>query len=129
LNSKSLPLNIRSIQIVVHHECLHFATADWTALRKLSSLPLLKSLRILLYGMHNPPDDTSCQIIAEIAPVLSDFSICFRRVYHQEAYDIDLASKKHCLFIEQLRKHILLSLTSQPYVFVEKDASGLIICF
>ncbi|CAF4968444.1 unnamed protein product [Rotaria sp. Silwood1] len=130
LNSKSLPLNIRSIQIIVHYECLHFATTDWTALRILSSLPLLKSLRILLYDIHNSPDDASCQIIAGIASTLSDFSFCFRCLYRQGPYDIDLASKKHCLFVEQLRKRILLlSLNKRPYIFVEKEASGLIIWF
>ncbi|CAF3874909.1 unnamed protein product, partial [Rotaria sp. Silwood1] len=46
---------MQSIQIILHYEYLRFATADWTALHSLSILPLLKSLRILLYGMHIPP--------------------------------------------------------------------------
>ncbi|CAF1480215.1 unnamed protein product [Rotaria sp. Silwood1] len=130
LNSCSLSLNIRSIQIILHYECLRLATGDWTALHSLSILPLLKSLRIFLYGMHIPPDDTSCQIIAEITPNLLDFSFCFRRIYYQTSYDIVAAYKEHCLFIEKLRKRILnLSLDEQPYVFVEKDGCGLIMWF
>jgi hypothetical protein len=130
LNSSSLSLNIRSIQIILHHESLPFATGDWTALHTLSTLPLLKSLRIVLYGMHTPPDNTSCQIIAMIAPMLTDFSFCFRRIYLQNPYNIRLAYKKHCSFIKQLRNRILnLSLNERPYVFFEEDSSGLIIWF
>jgi hypothetical protein len=131
LNSSSLSLNIRFIQIVLNYECLHFASGDWTALRALSTLPLLNSLRVILYGMHIPPDDTNCQIIAETVPMLSDFSFCFRRIYHQNPpYDYASAYKKHSLFIEQLRNRILiLSLNEQPYVFVEEDGCGLIIWF
>ncbi|CAF4110932.1 unnamed protein product, partial [Rotaria sordida] len=130
LNSSSLSLNIRSIQIILHYQCLSFAGGDWTALHSLSTLPLLNSLRIILYGMHIPPDDTNCQIIAKITPKLLDFSFCFRRIYCQDSYDIGAAYKKHCLFIKQLRNCILnLSLNKQAYVFVEKDGCGLIIWF
>ncbi|CAF2725237.1 unnamed protein product [Rotaria sp. Silwood2] len=130
LNSCSLSTNIRSIQIVLHYECLRFASGDWTDLRRLSILPLLKSLRILLYGMHIPPDSTDCKIIAETAPLLSDFSFCFRRIYGQNSYDIDLAYTKHCLFIEQLRNNILsLPLNEEPYAVVEEDGCGLIVWF
>ncbi|CAF4861796.1 unnamed protein product, partial [Rotaria sp. Silwood1] len=129
LNSTSLSLNIRSIQIILHYECLSFAAGDWTALHSLSTLPLLNSLRIILYSMRIPPDDTNCQIIAKITPKLLDFSFCFRRIYCQNSYDIDAAYKKHCLFIKQLRNCILnLSLNKQAYVFVEKDGCGLVIC-
>jgi hypothetical protein len=65
---------------------LSIVWAHWTALRTLSNLSLMNSLRILLYGMHNPPDDTNCRIIAELAPTVSDFSFCFRRLYHQNPY-------------------------------------------
>jgi hypothetical protein len=108
LNSSFLSKNIRSIQITLHHQCLRFATGDWTALSKLSSLPLLNSIRVLLYGMHIPPNDTSCQIIAEAASTVSDFSLCFRHGYYQDFYDVDLAYTKHALFIEQLQIVFLL---------------------
>ncbi|CAF1400667.1 unnamed protein product [Adineta steineri] len=130
LNSSLLSLNIRSIQIILHHECLRFAADDWTALHTLSTLPLLNSLRIILYGMHSPPDGTNCQIIAETTPNLLDFSFCFRRINCEDRYDIKSAFKKHCLFIKQLRNSILnLSLNKKAYDYVEKDGCGLIMWF
>ncbi|CAF1271985.1 unnamed protein product [Adineta ricciae] len=130
LRSNSLPFNVRTIQIVLHHECLHFATDDWTILRALSTLPLLKSLRILLYDMRIPPDHTSSQIIAERALLLSDFSFCFRRDKYPDPYDKISAYKRHWLFIKQLRKRILLaSLEREPYISVEKDGCGLVAWF
>ncbi|CAF4959241.1 unnamed protein product [Rotaria sp. Silwood1] len=130
LNSSQLLRNIRSIQITLHHQCTSFATCDWTALRKLSSLPELNSLRMLLYNMHIPPDDTSCQIIAEIVPIISDFSFCFRRHHYQAVYDVDSAEMKQSSFIEQLKNHILaLSLNKQPYIVVEEGTSGLTVWF
>ncbi|CAF4470419.1 unnamed protein product [Rotaria socialis] len=122
LNSFQLSKNIRSIQITLHHQCTNFATCDWTALRKLSSLPELNSLRVLLYNMHISPDDTSCQIIADVAPMISDFSFCFRRRHYQAVYDLDSAQMKQSSFIEQLKNRILaLSLNKQPYIVVEED--------
>ena len=59
-----------------------FANIDWTVLTKLSGLPLLNSLRILLYNMHIVPNDQSFCVIAEIASKVSDFSFCFRRRYY-----------------------------------------------
>lgn len=130
LRSNSLPFNVRSIQIVLHHECLRFSTDDWTILRALSTLPLLKSLRILLYDMRIPPDDTSSQIIAEVALLLSDFSICFRRDKYLDSYDKVSAYRRHWLFIKQLRKRILVaSLERELYISVEKDGCGLVAWF
>ena len=129
LNCYSLSLNIRSIQIILHYQCLASTTVDWTILCALSTLPLLKSLRILLYNMRIPPDDTSCQIIAETAPLLSDFSFCFRYDC-EDSYDVVSSHKKHWLFIKQLRKRILiLSLNEEPYVCIENDGCGIIVWF
>jgi len=80
LNSCSLSTNIRSIHIILHHECLAFTNGDWTALRTLSTLPLLNSLRLLLYNMLNPPGNTSCEVIAETALTVADFGFYFRDV-------------------------------------------------
>jgi hypothetical protein len=130
LNSCSRLTNIRSIQITLHYQSLRFATNDWTVLRTLSTLPLLISLRVLLYDMRIPPDDISCQIIAETASMISDFCFCFRRLAFEINYDIDAVYTKYSLFIEQLRNRILaLPLNEQPYVVVEEDGHGLIIWF
>ncbi len=130
MNSSSLSRNIRSIQITLHHQSLQFVSGDWTVLTKLSSLPFLNSLRILLYDMHIPPNDEHCQIIAKAASIVCNFSLCFRRHYYQGVYDIDLAYTKHSLFIEQLRKRILaLSLNEKSYVVVEEDGCGIIVWF
>jgi len=130
LNSCSRLTNIRSIQITLNHECLRFASGDWTAFRILSTLPLLISLRVLLYEMDVPPDDINCQIIAETASMVSDFCFCFRYRYAARDYDVVGTYTKHSLFIEQLRNRILaLSLNQQPYIVVEKDGYGLIIWF
>ncbi|UJR13317.1 hypothetical protein I4U23_000335 [Adineta vaga] len=130
LHYSSLSLNIRSIQIILHYEFLHFATDDWSSLRALSTLPLLKSLHILLYGMHIPPNSKSSQIIAETALLLSDFSLCFRKIYCLNSCDITSAYNKHSLFIKRLRKRILaLSLDGERYISVEKDGCGLIVWF
>lgn len=129
LNSCSLFTNIRSIQINLI-QCRDFPSIDWTTLRTLSTLPLLTSLRFVLYDMHIPPDDTSCQIIAETAPMVSDFCFCFRRLYYETNYDIGAVYKKHFLFIEQLQSRILaLSLNESPYVVVEEGGHGIIIWF
>jgi hypothetical protein len=121
---------IRSIQITLHYECLQFANNDWTALRTLSNLPLLNSLHILLYNMRIPPDDISCHIIAETAPLVSSFFLCFRRRGSENDYDIDLAYEKHSLFIKQLGNYIVtLSLNQEPYINFEKGGCGIIIWF
>ncbi|CAF2577417.1 unnamed protein product [Rotaria sp. Silwood2] len=110
LNTHSLLTNVRSIQIVFHHECLDFAIGDWTSLRTLADLPLLNSLRVVLYNMLSPPNNSSCIIIAETGLKITDFGFCFRhfRYYSVEHdYDINLIFMKHCLFIERLRNLIV----------------------
>lgn len=123
-------INIQSIQIILHYECLRFGNDNWTVLCTLSTLPRLISLRVLLYEMRVPPDDASCQIIAETVPIVSDFSFCFRRLNGQIDYDIDVAYTKHSLFIQQLKNRILqLPLNEQTYINVEEDGCGIIIWF
>ncbi|CAF4240729.1 unnamed protein product, partial [Rotaria sordida] len=85
------------------------------------------SLRILLYGMNIPPNDTSCQIIAETASKISDFCFCFRRKDYQNRRNFDWAHIQQSLFIKQLRNNILaLPLNEKPQIVVEKDGYGLI---
>ncbi len=135
LNSRSLSTNIRSIQLILHHECLAFTSGDWTALRMLSNLPLLNSLRVILYNMLNPPDDTSCEVIAETASMVTDFGFWFR--WHFWRYDeinrnVDPIKTKHSLFIERLQNRILtLSLNQELHVVVDKDttAYGIVVWF
>ncbi|UJR13321.1 hypothetical protein I4U23_000339 [Adineta vaga] len=130
LHCNLFSLNIRSVQIILHYECLCFAPVDWTTLRALSTLPLLKSFRILLYDMRIPPDDTSCQIIAETASMLSNFSFFFRHMYNTHKYDMYSTYKKHWLFIKQLKKRLLdLSSNVEPYVCEENDGCGLFYSF
>ena len=114
LNSSSLSTNIRSIQITVYHQCLRFANTEWTVLTKLSSLPMLNSLRISV-------DDQSRRVIAETASMVSDFSFCFRRDYCPNVYAIDSLFSKHALFIDQLRKDIFAVRRSEKaYMFLSK---------
>jgi len=80
--------------------------------------------------MRVPPDDTSCQIIAETAPIVSDFAFCFRCFNYEIDYDIDTVYTKHCLFIEQLQNRILnLLLNRQHYIGIEEDGHGIITWF
>ncbi|CAF1345840.1 unnamed protein product [Rotaria sordida] len=130
LNSWFFSINIRSIQITLNHEHLHLARNDWNDLPTLSTLPFLKSLRILLYGINIPPNDTICQIIAETASTISDFCFCFRRKNHQNRRNFDGAHTKQSLFIKQLRNNILaLPLNEKAQIVVEKDGYGLIVWF
>jgi hypothetical protein len=130
LNNFTHSTNIQSIQIILHYRCLRFGNDDWTVLRTLSTLPRLKSLRLLLYDMRDPPNDTSCQIIAETALIVTDFAFCFRRLSGQIDYDIRAVRMKQSLFIEQLKNRILtLTLNKQPYIVTDQDGHGFIIWF
>ena len=130
LNTPFLSTNIRSIQITLYHQCLRFTNIDWTVLTKLSGLPLLNSLRILLYDMRISPDDESRRVIAETASMVSAFSFCFRRCYYPGVYDVQLVYAKHALFIRQLRTNIFALLRSgKAYAFLEEDGCGMTIWF
>lgn len=131
LNSCLFSRNIRSIQIILNHEYLYLARNDWNDLPTLSTtLPYLKSLRILLYGMDIPPNDNSCQIIAETASTVSDFCFCFRRRVYQNRYNSEWTYISQSVFIIQLRDNILaLPLNEKPCVIVENDGYGLLAWF
>lgn len=133
LNSRSLSTNIRSIQIILHQECRAFTNGDWTALRAVSALPLLKSLRVYLYDMRTPPNHTSAEIISKTALTVANFSLCFRRYDHRYVefdYDIDLACIKHSIFINRLRNRIAsLSRNQKLHMVVDEDAGEIFTWF
>lgn len=76
-------------------------------------------------------DDITCRIIAETTALLvSDFSLCFQYYRNENDYDINVAYKKHSLFIKQLVNDIIaLSLNEKPYISLEKDGCGVAIWF
>jgi hypothetical protein len=120
-------MNIQSIIIAIHQWQTQYATGNWTALRTLCALPLLRSLRVITYDIHMCPDDTDCQILAETTLLLVDFSFSFRRL---AGFDCDPKSifNMYRLFIEQLRDRILaISLDHKRYCIIEKDGCGLVI--
>jgi hypothetical protein len=130
LNSCTHLTNTQSIQIILDHQYFYLGNDDWTVLRTLSTLPRLISLRIVLYDMRDSPNDTSCQIIAETAPIVSDFGFCFRRFSGGMGYDMDAVRMKQPLFIEQLKNRILaLPSNRQPYIVSDQDGYGIIIWF
>jgi hypothetical protein len=130
LNGCRYLTNLQSIQIILHYRSHRFGNDDWTVLRTISTLPRLFSLRVLLYNMRIPLDDTTCQIIAETAPIVSDFSFCFRRLNEAIDYDVDVVYMQHSLFIQQLKNRILyLPLNEQAYIIVEEDGCGIAIWF
>ena len=105
-----------------------FATGNWTALRSLRTLPHLKSLRVVLYGLHMAADHPSCEIIAQTAMWFVDFSFSFRRCGSFVDTDDKTAFKRCCSFIEQLRENIFaLSPEKEPECSVEKDGCGLMV--
>ena len=83
-------MNIRSIIIGLQRWHIPYITGNWTALRSLRVLPHLRSLRVVLIGLHMSPDDPSCQIIAETAMSFVDFSFFFRRA--SEFHELDVHS-------------------------------------
>ena len=105
---------------------------NWSMiLHTLSTWPQLSSLRVFMYDMRTTVDDKSCQMIAEAAPLFTDFGFCFRRK-HSSWYGIDIDSvfNGHTKFIKQLCHCILrLSLVKQPYYSIEEDGCGLTMWF
>lgn len=73
--TRMMTLFDRSIQITVYHQWLAFANIEWIVLAKLSSLPMLNSLRMILCDMDISEDDQSRRAIVEIASMVSDFSL------------------------------------------------------
>jgi hypothetical protein len=130
LNNVSLfPATIQSIHIVLKYGLPNFMASNWAALHLLATLPRLSLLHIALYDMPTTLDNTSCQIIAETVPMLTNFGFCFRRLFGPEGYDIKSVFNDHAMFIEQLCHRILLLLDQQPHYIVEQEGCGLTMWF
>jgi len=80
-----------------------------------------------MYDMPKTVDDRSCQMIAKIAPLLSDFGFCFRNKFTLlTADDFDSVFHDHRKFLKQLCHSILLlSLDKHPYYSIEDKGCGL----
>jgi len=106
---------------------------NWpVVLHSLSTLPQLSSLRIFMYDLSETVDDRSCQMIAEVAHLFTDFGFCFRRKYEfpEDKDDDESVFNDHTKFIKQLCHFILLSsLDKQPYYSIEVDGCGLTMWF
>lgn len=74
----SLPSGIRSIQLLVYANMPDFISTDRSVFRSLSSLPMLRSLHIVLNDMATYLDQLTCEILAESVPMLATFAIYFR---------------------------------------------------
>ena len=124
----SMSLNIESITIMLRYGRNPYITGSWTTLRSLRFLPRLRSLRVVLYEFHMSADHPSCEIIAETAMRLVDFSFCFRRRDYFPDIDSATAFKRCCSFVEELRQKIdVLSRDDKPQCCVEKDGCGLMV--
>ncbi|CAF2767848.1 unnamed protein product [Rotaria sp. Silwood2] len=124
---RSFPPTIRSIRILLFYTYPNYAPPNWSVvLHSLSHLPQRSSLRIFMYDLPKTVDDRSCQIIAEIAYLFSDFGFCFRRKFEFPDDNLDPVFNDHTKFIKQLGHCILLlSLDEEPYYSIEDDGCGL----
>ncbi|CAF3363854.1 unnamed protein product [Rotaria sp. Silwood2] len=131
-NYSSFPTTIRSIRILLFHDYPNYMLPNWSIVsNSLSNLLELSSVRVFMYDLPEAIDDTSCQMIAKIARLFSDFGFCFRRKFHSSNGDyINSVFNEHRKFIKQLCDYILLlSLDKQMYYSIEDDGCGLIIWF
>ena len=126
----SISTNIRSITIVLDLRERILTNGNWSVLQALPSLPLLSSLRVILYDTPQPPDDWTGRILAETAVSLTDFSFCFRQLSGVISHDLPATFNTYRTFIKKLRRTIdILSLHGQRHEVVEKDGFGLMIWF
>ena len=121
-NLAFLPPSVCSIRIDLQYDTHQFVMPKWSELRSLSALPKMSSLRLTLFDVTTTPDETSCQIIAEVASTMADFSFCFQR---SNGLIDDCRA-----FIEQLRYRILtVSGKNQPCYTVSSLGCELIVWF
>jgi hypothetical protein len=100
-------------------------------LDSLTTLPRLNSLRLFMYDLPKTVDKESCQMIAKVTSLISDFGFYFRHKFNlADGDEIEAAFKDHEIFIKQLFHCILLlSFDKQPYYSIEDDKCGLTIWF
>ncbi|CAF3600993.1 unnamed protein product [Rotaria socialis] len=125
LNNCLFTLNIRSIHISLYSSS-NIVDINWNSLHVLPLLPLLKSLRIVVYNEKKILDSKDCQIIVEILSMLNNFAFCFRTnndYCRDTAIDIyDVYGKS----IVNLRHHIFTYLLDQQFdIIIESDGCGL----
>ncbi|CAF1293778.1 unnamed protein product [Rotaria magnacalcarata] len=125
LNNCLFTLNIRSIHISLYSSS-NIADINWNSLHVLSLLPLLKSLRVVVYNEKKILDSKDCQIIVKILSMLNNFAFCFRTnndYCRDTAIDIyDVYGKS----IVNLRHHIFTLLLDQQFnIIIESDGCGL----
>ena len=129
--SSRFPPTIRSLRILLFHRLPNSMPPNWPlVLHFLSTLSQLTSLRIFMYDLLKTVDDYSCQMIAKLAPLLCDFSFCFRYRHpsHEGNQFLKIAFKNHEKCIKQLFDYIILFTDKKaPCYFVESDGCGLTI--
>lgn len=119
---------IRSIRILLFPHYPNYTPPNWSVvLHSLSTFSQLSSLRVFIYDLPKPIDDESCQMIAKVVPIFSDFGFYFRYKSGSTGDEIvDAAFKNHQKFIRQLLNRIrLLFSDKQPYSSIEDGTCGL----
>ena len=125
------PPTIHSVRILLFHRVPNYMLPNWpVVVDSLSTWPQLTSLRIFMYDFLKTVDDHSCQMIAKLAPLLRDFSFCFRYRYpsHEDNQFLEMAFKDHEKCIKQLFHYILLLTGEKSSCYsIESDGYGLTI--
>jgi hypothetical protein len=123
----SISMNIQSIQIAIYQYHIPYEKGNWTALRALYDLPLLRSLRIIMHDTPRCSDDANCQILAQTAISMVDFAFCFRIWTGSFEAGQKSTFYMYRLFIERLRQRIMtISLVHKTDFLIEQDGCGLI---
>jgi len=129
----SFPTTIRSIRILLFYRYPNYMPPNWPMiLDSLSTLPQRSSLRIFMYDLLKTVDDKSCEMIAKVALLSSDFGFCFRYKFGSPDDDklIKTVFKDHRKFIKRLCHHILLLFQDEkPFYSIEDDRCGLTMWF
>ena len=129
--SSRFPTTIRAVRILLFHALPNYMLPNWpVVVDSLSTWPQLTSLRIFLYDFLKTVDDHSCQMIAKLAPLLRDFSFCFRYKCpsHEDNQFLEIAFKDHEKCIKQLFHYILLLTGNNSSCYsIESDGCGVTI--
>ena len=129
--SSRFPTTIRAVRILLFHTLPNYMLPNWPVIvDSLSTWLQLTSLRIFMFDLLKTADQHSCQMIAKLASLLRDFSLCFRYKYpsHEDDQFWPMAFKDHETCIKQLLHYILLLTDKKPPCYsVESDGCGLTI--
>jgi len=127
-----LSTTIRSIRILLFYTYPNYMLPNWpVVLHSLSKLPQLTSLRVFMYDLPKIIYDRSCQTIAKVAPLFSDFGFYFRYKFDlSDGSEFETIFKGHAKFITQLYHSILLlCLDKQPYYSIDRESCGVTMRF